>query len=520
MNGIQLTIELEAPLLLTGMDNKEENSAVSMRYIPGSVIRGAVIAQYLKANPTKDLAGDRESRALFFENRLFFLNGYLANPLDLNARALPVPLSWHIEKGSGEDENREIRDYVLTEEPFESGKREGSTYFWQSIEVDNPIYVKNPRIMSNVHNTSFDPMLKKEGNSNVFRYEAMDKGQKFSALILSKDDELIAAIEPYLDVDHLFLGRSQSAGYGLATWRAKRVDDVEEAEIDYAIKDFTVITLLSDVILKDRSGRTHTNFPKALSCEIELPNLELPVQTYAQTKLVGGFNRKWGLPLPQEWAISMGSTFVYDSTLISPDDLMPILSKGIGERREDGFGRIGVNIHGRDRFHITNPKRKLSQPEPLSHSSKIISTQLSERALLLDARNKILNAVKGMDLKNSPHNAQLSQLRIVVRQAQQNDDLSLIPTHLKSLRQTGLAQFKNKKLNATGGSIRWDKWLNETATQNNGFKQIGLDLDDQQYQIAGNGSTNFEKVKTKITLNLLEAVLKRALREKEDEPLL
>ncbi len=59
--------------------------------------------------------------------------------------------------------------------------------------------------------------------------------------------------------------------------------------------------------------------------------------------MIGGFNRKWGLPLPQALAVRMGSVLVFKDPGCDPTLLDDLEVRGIGERRAEGFGRIAFN---------------------------------------------------------------------------------------------------------------------------------------------------------------------------------
>ncbi len=58
-------------------------------------------------------------------------------------------------------------------------------------------------------------------------------------------------------------------------------------------------------------------------------------------RLVGGYNRAWGLQLPQVLALRAGSILVMEAQQTIPHaDLLAIEQTGLGERRTEGFGRV------------------------------------------------------------------------------------------------------------------------------------------------------------------------------------
>ena len=93
MKTIIYRLTLLEPVLVTALDG-DPNSAVAFDYLPGSVLRGALIGQYLRVNnisPKQFNAGNDEIQRLFFNGGTRFLNGY---PVERNQRTLPVPESW------------------------------------------------------------------------------------------------------------------------------------------------------------------------------------------------------------------------------------------------------------------------------------------------------------------------------------------------------------------------------------------------------------------------------------------
>src|SRR6266853_1634635 len=109
MKALTLTIELLEPMLATGLEG-DPNAGVSLKYVAGSVLRGAVIGLYLRDKRTKlnlqgnvelDLSNESE-RSLFFNGKVLYLNAY---PQSEGKRSLPVPLSWLKEKDTDAHKN-------------------------------------------------------------------------------------------------------------------------------------------------------------------------------------------------------------------------------------------------------------------------------------------------------------------------------------------------------------------------------------------------------------------------------
>ncbi|MFN6067883.1 MAG: hypothetical protein ACK45T_12045, partial [Pseudanabaena sp.] len=191
-------------------------------------------------------------------------------------------------------------------------------------------------------------------------------GQTFQPVILCETDEIYDEILRLLKAkDDIWLGGSQSAGYGYCKISNVQPRDSNWNEVNIPVtkrtsQDNLVITLLSNAILRDEYGQPVAN-PNLIGYEIEkiLEITDLPEAKpiYASSENIGGFNRKWGLPLPQMPALSMGSVFVFEGYSLTEEQIKLLESQGIGERRVDGFGRVAVNWLSESDFQASSPKQ-------------------------------------------------------------------------------------------------------------------------------------------------------------------
>lgn len=515
MYALRLDIHLDEPLLVTGVINGEENSSTSLNYIPGSALRGACVAAYLQRNrKIKDLAAPGLARRLFFENEVFFLNGYLAHPSATKQpeRALPRPLSWHMEKDDRENDDRQVWDFAIETAKLEKPKREKRAFFWQVEEIDEPYPLSNLRRQFTVHNASQNPMSKEENTSDVFRYDSLASKQCFVAYVLSESKELLEEVEKYFPDGQYHLGGSQTAGYGLVTMLATKMPSWQsEAEVDEEVENVTIVTLLSNTILRTADGQPTTDFHETLKTKLGKPQNWQPKAIFAQTQLVGGFNRKWGLPLPQRWAVAMGSTFVYKSSDLTPDELGNLLATGIGERRNEGFGRLAVNLNSQPNFRTHKPQMHIPEAQTLTANSQKLARDMARRRLLAEVRTKVPDYVSEIKFQERPENTQLSRLRVLVRQAQRKKDLSLITYHLDNLRKAK-EQFTRRRLETKGGPVTWDHWLRTRVNNQDGLSQLKVDSDNPQFKLAGEVPNVDDELHLEVTCTLIEAVLRQAIR--------
>ena len=133
--------------------------------------------------------------------------------------------------------------------------------------------------------------------------------------------------------------------------------------------------------------------------------------------MIGGFNRKWGLPLPQTLAVRMGSVLVFqahddcDSTLLRKLEM-----RGIGERRAEGFGRIAFNQQRVEELSVdhTPKSRDLAVFTVSEVEAHTLAGQMVDRMLRQRLGEWLLAGANEIKIKNPPSNAQISRLRSVV----------------------------------------------------------------------------------------------------------
>ncbi|KPA19005.1 CRISPR-associated RAMP protein, family [Candidatus Magnetomorum sp. HK-1] len=107
---------------------------------------------------------------------------------------------------------------------------------------------------------------------------------------------------------------------------------------------YFTVNLNSHTILADRFLRP--------TAELELSFENIPsneIQTVikvARSQTIRGWNSAWGMPKSDDIAVSMGSVYLFKYTGNNLDlldnELSRLISKGIGLRKEEGFGNISI----------------------------------------------------------------------------------------------------------------------------------------------------------------------------------
>lgn len=442
MKALTFNLELLQPLLVTQLGGGDENSAVSLNYIPGSVLRNALAARYIASNQLGDAAAtDSACRALFFDGQVWVLN---ALPADWQGRrSLPTPLSWYAEKERlgewNEDREKTLTFYdaavdreILQEMKDAKPLARTDPFCCRDDEVE---FVKVEKQVSVHIFREHKRQFTTKNDSQVFSYQALAPGQLFCSAILSTDETLLEQMAGLLGQSpELSIGGSRSAGYGLVRFTDIRLapDWHEYSPGDdngAAGEDVMIITLLSDVIARDPNGQFCNNIGPLLGIT------QKPQPCFRLFKTVGGFNRKWGLPLPQAQAIQAGSVFIYPAGAVNEAMLQQALKEGIGEYRQDGFGRIAVNRQTDRELTAQQPRRDKTQitAYTLDQSARRVAQRLVEHQLRWQLDQAVQNAIARLELSGNSSNAVLSRLRLVARQAAAQHNMQPVRDFLRNI---------------------------------------------------------------------------------------
>lgn len=491
---ITYRITLEQPTLVTALQG-DPNSGVAFDYLPGSALRGALIGHYLARNgsePNGDLAATPKTRRLFFDGTVRFLNGYPHLPPEASGtgrsrRMLPLPSSWHRPKGKQEY----ARDFAESS-PFSND--ESPTEQWQPFRAPfgvvtengagkNILYHHSPARLVTVHNQRDRKMGRATRESGeVFRYDALGAGQTFDAAIVCFSEDEANTIASLLnEMDVVTLGGSRSVGYGRC-----RIHDVSvhnagwhEAGNDELTlpDDRIVVTLLSSAIVRDETGQHVASVDAVKRVFAETLNVQLIEDSaFLRTEIVGGFNRKWGLPLPQVLAVRMGSVFIFSmqrSAAVEPDDLEAKLAalewEGIGERRVDGFGRIAINRHTANKETQVKALKDMSisarprVPEIKDKDNRALAERMVERMVRKKLDVALVKKVNRLARNvTAPSNSQLARLRMAFREALDSAPLrgrDRLRKWLNKLPQASRAQLKRDRM----GRETLFEWLQKRA---------------------------------------------------------
>jgi CRISPR-associated protein Csx10 len=409
------TLGIDAPVVLAGLDG-DPNSVRSLDFVPGSALRGAA-ARALCAREV-DRTNPEDFRLLILSGAVRYLNAYVTVQ---GRRGLPVPASFRRDKHAAE-----VYDLAGWDTGPEAQLVRLSAGYVAPVgnEVATADVAGSGRLHQQRQRAAGRPTPEAGA---VFRYESLDAGQQFAGVLAITAADAgaagshAAALRQALG-ESVLLGKSRRAGYGGAarlTWADTQPREWAGvgAVLDYQPEGAVFRLLLTSDYL-GRDPDTGQIDPAALAGEVRhrLRDRVEVVRGFQQFRRVGGYNRKWGLELPQGLALAAGSVLLLRARQFLPlADLLAVEHSGLGERRAEGFGRV---------VFLTAPERHLrlrrsgtgGGERPTVAEPPLLGVM--QQRLLEEVVGQRINAVAGelaRTARDIPSRSLLGRLRLPLR---------------------------------------------------------------------------------------------------------
>lgn len=510
MKALYYHLRLLQPALVTALEG-DPNSAVAFDYIPGSVMRGMVIGLFTRQNGVQELdASNSVTRRIFFSDNVQYLNAY---PVVNETRTLPVPKSWHVQKG----ESAPIYDFAWEVNHPENPKGVGG---FAVADADVVTKATEERFIA-VH-TQRDRQKGRsvQGSGAVYRYDSLAAGQMFAGAILCEDDADAEWLNQFIyDGLEAQIGGGRSAGYGRIRLEQLALLDSWVEQVSYfQVGQPLVVTLLSDTILRNPSGEYEPNVSTLCSALARRLNIDIAFlgevsQAYLETTLVGGFNRKWGLPLPQTAALRMGSTVVFTGHSLAQAHVNALMRWGIGERRTEGFGRVGVNIYNRPRYKlpkVEEPTSASGEQQPIEIYTHL-PAPLAYRKLRQTLDNMIIKVANDARIQFPPRSSQINALRSVVQNVLRGNIVNTQPLTdaLHYIHERGVTRRQFDKARINGQKLT--EWMVKTINGADDWNRLKSDASVASLITAS--ARDEATLRTQYNLRLIDAVLARAAKQ-------
>ena len=371
---LRYTITLEEPVLI-GNGSQMGNILTTCDYIPGSTLLGLCAGLFLRKFPSAESETDPHHmnfQDLFLSDKTCFKNGYpLTDNLD---KTFPMPFSVFGCKDYGYQKPKidlkpmhGINDYLFKKVPdicpdanCSAAMVHKSGYAYLNPDFGLCNYDADRQIIT--HNQVSD----KKEESRLFSFEVLSRGQQFSGEIVFSETSHREIIKNLFREGPFRIGKARNRGYGGITITYEESDEpIQKSLSEGSPNGDSEISLyfLSDAILMDSSLNyagalkpRHLTDALGIDGETKIVVITSPdssgnPKSFWKHTPVMGFNAKRKMPLPMERAISKGSVFtvkILSNTAAAFPDLSKLHQRGIGLRRNEGYGQMVVNhkIHG------------------------------------------------------------------------------------------------------------------------------------------------------------------------------
>lgn len=365
---IRYIIKNVEPLRIADDSTSQRGQTSTLHYIPGSTIRGLVVNALALEDTFESI------KKTLFSSDVRYLNAY---PIIEEKELIPSPKGFYEDKT--ELDKKEIQNVVI-KGSFSEGYKRASLGRYSYLQEDCIYYYQ----VETGSDMKIKMNLDKNETRNVFRNEYIRPNHRFVGYIALENDNLLAFIQKALKRP-IVLGNSRSAGMGKCLLESCECCNKIPYE-NYQAKEFSsnecYLMLLSNTVMRNEYGEYCGLNLEELAKQMGVEELEI---AYCATSIVEvkGFNRIWGGKLPSVTMFEQGSVFhlTYKGKF-TMEHARKIMNRGIGVRRNEGFGRI-IFLDHYERIHY---KQKLESAKQNLFKKKCQDRQEDKEILKMIAR--------------------------------------------------------------------------------------------------------------------------------------
>ncbi|WP_287126955.1 RAMP superfamily CRISPR-associated protein [Desulfobacter sp.] len=390
----RMTAKLLSPLIV--QKKRQSSSPQTLKYLPGSTLRGALAASYLRGGKSVE---DEAFHTLFLDNPVHFCNLLPGAAPDKASKILPLT-TISCKREPGFDKHGVFDtlaataasrignvppDKTLWKCPHSTCGEDMKPFsgFWNEnftapVRFDPDVRVQRhtgiDRTTGTVANSMF---FMTQSISDYYKLPDQDEdlySRQYLSGKLFLDEKQLGYLTPLIE-NSVFAGADRTRGFGemklsltptdesehpvrslenIEAWNSVFTAKLSElfSSKDNALEQgvYFSVKLESHAVLVDRFLRPVSEIEAFRHPEI------LPITKITATETIRGWQAAMGLAKPDDIGLSMGSVFLfrYTGNTIDPlkQLLKPLLINGIGLRKEQGFGQLSIcdPIHIKERI--------------------------------------------------------------------------------------------------------------------------------------------------------------------------
>lgn len=503
MKYLMYALYTEEPIKM-GSSGKQSDVEKALKYIAGSSIRGAFINKYIKKYIKENESNEEFiNKNNWILKETFFSDAYIGDKNEENIfRTITIPLVFYAEKEQIRHSNGEkdlsVHSVILPNDKPKDGE-EVATLEKYGFVSNKGIKVLDVNMIDNMHiKISNKSSNSGEDKNQIFRYEAIDRGQIFIGYIKVTDEKL-QQVKNIIKVNDIFyIGGSKGSGYGRCRVISVSLkDDISYEDIlnikknkciEYENKKyFTIYAASNLILLNEFGGVTNIIEEKFLEKKLGLKDVKLE-KAMISSNITDGYNHKWKGRNIQQTAVSAGSVYLYSFQGIWDEEkAKDIEENGIGQRKTEGFGNIIFNMcmnSNKIQAYRKNNKNDEDNKKEITNEDKVIIQNMINDIYVQRANNEFIKAYYDAETKYNILNlssSQIVKLYDVITRALLSENKEIINKHKKDI--------KSKESSKT-----YKAYQKEKINNKNMFEILEYILDDKE---------KFENFNTEINLKSL-----------------
>ena len=369
MKSIKYRITNLAPILITNKTG-DLNMVATKDYISGNNILGALATNYintkLKNNGNKP-HDDVNFFNWFLSGQVVFTNAYKVE-INKDSENISFPIPFSIQRMKKNE--KEIKDLLLIEPPEQTKTIGGFGYFSKEDNGQNLINKVEIKKSFSPHQ-EYDPVTRTTKKSIFFNYESITPGQTFEGFIIGEENFLDSIVNNFKNLTEIFIGKSKNTQYGRVKFEIEKntyefISEVPNYRFNSNDNKIS-LTFLSDVIIFNEYGFPTSDFNDLVKYfDSKIPEFKSVEKSFLRTGTIENYVSVWNLRKPSETCFLAGSSFiiVLKNVDVDENELMKLQSQGIGERKNEGYGRIVFSLQHIPEYNKKDKSKTIEVEKP------------------------------------------------------------------------------------------------------------------------------------------------------------